>query len=181
MPHQDGGHPTAGSKEEGMMNIVRAGVLFLVMVSLVIGGHRTAAAGDRDLNSYLKQLNIEAQTDLKGYTVQLGAHFGVNEHEVDIMIRKVDRPADAYMVFRLAKLSNKPLDSVYREYEANRGRGWGVLAKNLGIKPGSPEFHALKKGDFYMGTEKGKGKDKGKSKGKNKGQGKGNGHGKGDD
>ena len=155
----------------------------MVMVALVIGGHRpAAAAGDKDLNSYLKQLNIEAKTDLRGYAVELGAHFGVGEHEVDLMIRKCDRPADAYMVFRLAKLSNKPPELVHREYEANKGKGWGVMAKNLGIKPGSPEFHALKKGDLYMGSmggEKGKGKDKGKDKGQGKGN--GNGHGKGHD
>jgi hypothetical protein len=40
---------------------------------------------------------------------------------------------------------------------------WGVLAKSLGIKPGSKEFHALKRGqDLYdsSGTSKGKGKGK---------------------
>lgn len=157
-----------------MRNILRAGAVLLVMVALITGGHRAAqAAGDRDLNAYLKQLNIEAQANLKGYAVKLGAHFGVNEHEVDLMIRKVDRPADAYMVFRLSKLSNRPPDAAYREYEANKGRGWGVMAKKLGIKPGSPEFHALKKGDFYMGSmssEKGKGKNKGKSKGHGQGK-----------
>ena len=146
----------------------------MVVVALVTGGHGTAAAaGDRELNSYLKQLNIEAQTDLKGYAVNLGAHFGVNEHEVDLMIRKVDRPADAYMVFKMAKLSNKPPETVYREYESNKGRGWGVMAKNLGIKPGSPEFHALKKGDFGNAATKGKGKNAGKGKGKGKDKDKG--------
>ena len=32
------------------------------------------------------------------------------------------------------------------EYRNNKGQGWGVIAKNLGIKPGSDEFHALKAG-----------------------------------
>jgi hypothetical protein len=40
-----------------------------------------------------------------------------------------------------------------------------VIAKNLGIKPGSKEFHALKERNFKddnasAGKEKGKGKDK---------------------
>ena len=29
-------------------------------------------------------------------------------------------------------------------YEQDRGQGWGVIAKRMGIKPGSAEFHALK-------------------------------------
>jgi len=40
-----------------------------------------------------------------------------------------------------------------------------VIAKNLGIKPGSEEFHALKKGDF-KGDDADVGKGKGKEKGK---------------
>jgi len=39
----------------------------------------------------------------------------------------------------------------------------GALAKSLGIKPGSKEFHALKRGDDLYAA-KGKKKDKGKSK-----------------
>jgi hypothetical protein len=44
------------------------------------------------------------------------------------------------------------------------------MAKSLGIKPGSPAFHALKKGNIQLsfasngGNAKGKGKDKKKSK-----------------
>ena len=49
----------------------------------------------------------------------------------------------------------------------------GVIAKNLGLKPGSPEFHALKNGDLALsgvpgGKSAGSGKDKGKGKGKGK-------------
>ena len=53
------------------------------------------------------------------------------------------------------------------------------MAKNLGIKPGSKEFHALKNVDDMQGG-KGKNKNnkdkgnKGKNKEQNKGKGKGN-------
>ena len=63
------------------------------------------------------------------------------------------------------------MDIVLKEYKANKGRGWGVIAKKLGIKPGSKEFHELKKDKFSSdasGVGEGKGKDKGKSKGKGK-------------
>ncbi len=50
----------------------------------------------------------------------------------------------------------------------------GVIAKELGIKPGSPEFHALKRGDFVFTGEPGgsaggvQGKGKGNGKGHSK-------------
>jgi len=61
-------------------------------------------------------------------------------------------------------------------YRADKGKGWGVLAKSLGIKPGSKEFHALKRGHDiydYNGKDRDKGKDKGKCKNKSKSKGKG--------
>jgi len=63
-------------------------------------------------------------------------------------------------------MSGKPIDYVTEQYKENKGRGWGALAKSLGIKPGSPEFHALKSGDDLY-DPKGKSKSKGKGK-KNK-------------
>ena len=75
------------------------------------------------------------------------------------------------MCFRVAEITKKPVDVVLKEYKANKRRGWGVIAKNLGIKPGSKEFHELKKSKLssrYHRSGKGKGKDKGKGKGKGK-------------
>jgi len=87
---------------------------------------------------------------------------------------KVHDPADAFMIFQIGHMSHQPLDKVYPVYESHRKQGWGAMAKELGIKPGSPEFHALKNGDLHYGREDG-------SHGKGKGKGKGNGKGKGKD
>jgi hypothetical protein len=69
-------------------------------------------------------------------------------------------------------MTQKPPETVLHVYQANRGKGWGVIAKSLGIKPGSREFHALKRGDFYLsggpGAGPGQGQGKGKGKGHNK-------------
>jgi hypothetical protein len=73
------------------------------------------------------------------------------------------------MIFRLGEMSMHPADYVLDRYKSSRGKGWGVLAKSLGIKPGSKEFHALKSShDLYDGEGKGKGKGKSKGKWKNK-------------
>ena len=56
-------------------------------------------------------------------------------------------PADVYMAAKVRILSHRSWDEVLREYKENKGKGWGVIAKNLGIKPGSREFHELKDDD----------------------------------
>jgi hypothetical protein len=64
-------------------------------------------------------------------------------------------------------MSAKPTDYVITQYKSGKGKGWGALAHSLGIKPGSKEFHELKRGnDIYDGNKKGKGKSKSKGKGK---------------
>jgi hypothetical protein len=72
------------------------------------------------------------------------------------------------MVFRLGEISAKPTDYVVERFRSEKHKGWGALAKSLGIKPGSKEFHALKRGDDLYRDGKGKGKNKGKGKGKGK-------------
>ena len=48
------------------------------------------------------------------------------------------------MATGLFRISKKPIGVVAEEDKQNRGRGWGVTAMSLGIKPVSPEFIQLK-------------------------------------
>ena len=74
------------------------------------------------------------------------------------------------MVFQLGQITQHPPEAVIKVYQSGKGRGWGELAKDLGIKPGSAEFHALKRGDLHYGTDRddqpNHGKEKSKSKNK---------------
>ena len=145
-------------------------VSFMILVSILIVSS-TAAAGDFD---WMKDCNIKAEADVSGFRVRLRTRFKIGDTEVDAVLSNTDKPADAYMLLRLGEMSNKPTEDVIKKYKANKGKGWGALAKSLGIKPGSKEFHDLKQGqDIYTDTGgkcegKGKGKDKGKGKGKGK-------------
>lgn len=65
---------------------------------------------------------------------------------VDLLQTRHWTPGDVYYACALASALGRPCRYVVDEYEANRGQGWGVIAQRLGIKPGSPEFHRLKKG-----------------------------------
>ncbi len=123
-----------------------------------------------ELDSFLSNMNVQARVDLPGFHAKLSTTFGVPLPQVEAVVAQVQTPADAYMVFRVGEVAHQPQDVVLREYKAKKGKGWGVIAKDLGIKPGSPEFHALKKGMGDGGSGKGKDKDKGKGKGKGKGK-----------
>ena len=118
-----------------------------------------------DLESFIKSVNVQAQADLGAFKVRLSTQFGIPVPKVEALMVRVATPGDAYMCLRIGQVASQPVEVVTKEYQTNRGKGWGSIAKNLGIKPGSKEFHALKKGDFNEGDAySGQGKSKGKGK-----------------
>jgi len=136
-------------------------VSLIVILTLVLSVSITAA-GDFD---WTRDFNLRAEADRDSFRAQLSTRFNIGNAQVKVVLGNVDSPADAYMVLRLGEMSSKPLDYVLGKYRAEKGKGWGVLAKSLGIKPGSREFHALKEGsDVYGGDgrRKGHGKKKGR-------------------
>jgi hypothetical protein len=138
------------------------GVVLLVLVSL-------PAIASASLDSFLGSVNAQARVDLPGFHATVSAQFGVPVPQVEAVLGMVATPADAFMVFQLGQMSHRPPDTVVHTYQAHKGKGWGVIAKELGIKPGSREFHALKSGDLVYGGGPSEGGGKGKGKGNGKG------------
>ncbi len=120
-----------------------------------------ASAGDFD---WTRDFNIRAETDPSGFRARLAARFKIGDAEIDAVLGNMESPADAYVVLRLGEISSRSPKHVVERYRSEKGMGWGALAKSLGIKPGSREFHALKRGDDFYG---GNGKD-GMPKGKDR-------------
>ena len=151
------------------MNLLKT----LVLVSLVqLTVSSVAVAGDFD---WLRGLSIKAEADPSGFKATLAVRFDLGDVQVKAVLSNVKEPADAYMVLRLGELSRQPTDYVIAKYRSHRGKGWGALAKSLGIKPGSREFHALKRGhdlNNAEGANRSEGKivsyGDGKAKGKKK-------------
>jgi len=140
-------------------------MLFVISIAFLLASS-AAVAGDFD---WTKDFNIKAEADPSGFKARLAARFKIGNAEVNIVISDVKKPADAYMVLRLGEMSNQPTEKVIEKYKSGKGKGWGALAKSLGIKPGSKEFHALKRNhDLSDGKPKAKSKGKDKDKGKGK-------------
>ena len=64
----------------------------------------------------------------------------------DLLVDRRWAPGDVYLACSLASIIGRPCRYVVDIWERDHGQGWGNVAQGLGIKPGSAEFHRLKKG-----------------------------------
>ena len=148
------------------MTILSASLFCLVLL--------LAAGASADLDGLIADLNLRAHADLEGFTAKVSAQFDIPLPQVKVVLAEVPTPADAFLCFQVGFLAGKPADAVLATYKLHKGKGWGVIAQDLGLKPGSVEFHALKNGAFALTGKPsgkaadgpGKSKDKGKAKGK---------------
>ena len=138
-------------------------IVLTLLVAILVSVPGVAAAS---LDSFLGSVNAQARVDLPGFHAKVSAQFGVPVPQVEAVLARVATPADAFMVFQLGQMTHRPPETVVHTYQAHKGKGWGVIAKELGIKPGSREFHALKSGDLVYGGGPSEGGGKGKGKGK---------------
>lgn len=110
-----------------------------------------ATAGDF---VWVRDFNIRTRADSAAFKARLADRFGADDAQVSAVIDDVSKPSDAYIVLRLEEMSGQPLDRVMAEYEYGRKKGWDVIAKRLGIRPGSGEYRKLKAGqDLYGRNE----------------------------
>ncbi len=147
-------------------------LLIATFLSLLLAAPAMAGGG---LDAFLQTVNIQAHADLNHFSAQVSAQFGVPEAQVKVVLGQVSQPADAFMVFQLGQMSSRPANEVMQVYQGNQGRGWGVIAQRLGIRPGSPEFHALKRGDLHFGPDGG-GRSMASEDDEGPGHGRGRGH-----
>ncbi len=144
--------------------------LKIIFMTLLLCGvfSSVALAGDFD---WAWDFNIYARSNFSDFKARLASRFNIGEAEVWMVLSNVERPSDAYILLRMGEMAHCNLPEVLETYKANRGKGWGVIAKRLGIKPGSRQFHQLKKSQDLFNLNNyhhGKGKGKGKSKHKPK-------------
>lgn len=135
--------------------------------------------GDSDLDKSLIELNNDVKNDIISFTNDVAATFGLPKPKIETLLNIHHmQPADVVMALEIAQITTQPIENVASVFDKNKSKGWGVIAKEMGIKQGSKEFHQLK--DNAKGKSKGmKGKGKNKEEGKGQGNGKGNGNNKG--
>lgn len=128
----------------------------------------TPKTGDAELDKTLVNINNEAVKDLNTFKDHLQTALSLPIKKTEELLQTL-APGDVFMIAQTAQVTTKPVDDVKQAYEKTKDKGWGETAKQLGIKPGSKEFHALK-GKVKENKGKGKGKDKNKGSKGNKGE-----------
>lgn len=139
----------------------------LILITLVLNTFPVVAqynTGSGDLNQTLVTIDADARVDFRVFKADISERYNITETKIGYLSVTIGMSAgDIYMTVELAKVTQKSVDHVMEVYKAHKGKGWGVIARELGIKPGSPEFHALKgKGKTHKNHG---GRHKGKKKG----------------
>lgn len=100
--------------------------------------------GDKELDISLNKINIDAKSDINNFIKNISTSYKVESKKIQKMLQSKMEPADIVMTLDIAQISGNSVEAIAEEYKENKEKGWGQIAKNMGIKPGSPEFHQLK-------------------------------------
>ena len=110
--------------------------------------------GDISIDTQLGYFNDYGRRDRSYFVDDLVNNFGAPRYLVnELLDNRRWNPGDVYYACALAYQAGRPCSDAVRTYDENRGKGWGVVAMQMGIKPGSAEFHALK---GQLGKSKGR-------------------------
>ncbi|HWP68081.1 MAG TPA: hypothetical protein VN437_02185, partial [Rectinemataceae bacterium] len=121
-------------------------MVFLLFFLLFGAGAQSISfgLGDAALETSLNDIGASAKVDMGGFQAEISLSWGQLAASVQLALGQGLQPAEVYLAAALANISGKPLTTVVELYKKDKAKGWGALAKDLGIKPGSKEFKALK-------------------------------------
>ncbi len=114
-----------------------------LMFSISVIG-QTYNTGDKTFDTNLKSITVEANKDLVTFKANVVTTYGTTLEKVNSLFTVGMTAGDVVISFEIIKLTKRPISEVITVYKSSKSKGWGAMAKELGIKPGSAEFHALK-------------------------------------
>lgn len=104
-------------------------------------------SGDVWVDQRLGDINQYGTRYREPFIDEMTRYYGAPRDLVsDLIVRQRWAPGDVYYACAIAQQLGRPCRSVVDEWNRDHGQGWGVMAQRMGIKPGSAEFHRLKKG-----------------------------------
>lgn len=146
--------------------------LLFVCVSFPFLAQLSINTGNTQLDADLNSINVSANANIKVFNSELSVQYNVSEKKIEALrINTKMQPAEVFLTLEISKITNRSLDEVVKIYETNKAEGWGVIAKKMGIKPGSAEFHELKAATKSKKEKGSKGKSSPKGNPGNSGKG----------
>lgn len=104
-------------------------------------------SGDVWVDSQLNDVNRYGSRYREPFVDEMVRYYGAPRDLVtELLVTRRWAPGDVYYACSIAQTLGRPCRYVVDEWDRNHGKGWGAVAKELGIKPGSAEFHRLKRG-----------------------------------
>lgn len=101
--------------------------------------------GSVQLDGYLRNLSIAASVDIGSFRTRISTLYNLSSGRMERLYAEVGRsPADLFMLLEVARLTRRTPEQMFPIYWRYQRQGWGVIARQAGIKPGSAAFHALK-------------------------------------
>ena len=115
----------------------------LLLLLLIITSF-TVYAQKNGFRSYRNHADRYGSDNPALFGQMLARQYNLNESAIGDLHQKFNGNwGDLALGLEMGHLSKKPMNTVLGTYENNRG--WGNIAKDLGIKPGSEEFHRMKR------------------------------------
>lgn len=140
-----------------------------VLILILLANHSFSQVvfntGSSELDADLLIINTSGQNDQSGFKSDMTLSFAVSVKTIDHMFSLNMQPGEVYISLEIARIVKRPVEDVLSVYKVHKAKGWGYIAKEMGIKPGSAEFHALKgnsksKGSKMKGPKGNQGKGK---------------------
>ncbi len=138
-------------RDSEVLNFKKSAMKKIFFIVLLVAGMSNISfsqiafrTGNAEMETNLNSMNVNAKLDLGKFKADLSLSYGVTAPKVESLFSMSIEPAEVFLILEMGQIINKPVDEVVTVYKANKGKGWGVIAKEMGIKPGSAEFHALK-------------------------------------
>ncbi len=104
-------------------------------------------SGDAWVDTWLGDMNRYGSRYRDPFVDEMVRYYGAPRDLVtDLLLNRHWAPGDIYYACAMASVMGRPCRYVVEVWERDHEQGWGAVARSLGIKPGSAEFHRLKKG-----------------------------------
>ncbi len=104
-------------------------------------------SGDVWVDAWLGDINRYGARYREPFIDEMVRYYGAPRELVgELLGPRRWTPGDVYYACALAQVLGRPCRYVVAEWERDHAQGWGEIAQRLGVKPGSAEFHRLKRG-----------------------------------
>lgn len=104
-------------------------------------------SGDGWVDVWLGDINRYGARYREPFVDEMVRYYGAPRELVgELLDRRHWTPGDVYYACAIAQVLGRPCRYVVDEWDRDHAEGWGAVAQRLGIKPGSGDFHKLKRG-----------------------------------